>query len=325
MKKEILTGLTGCTGWRRFLSTLHPVILSASILFSGLFLVQLQAEELIPDNQFHRGFVLYEPKPGAHVRYGEMRGLETNSKPSWALLQWSSKFPFKVEASAQLADGTLIYSNAAKSVVIAPDYFSMSLNSAVEYGPVARKGNEPWIHLLVEQQVFARPPKLSEISSAKLHVEAKLVGAQKITVAGYTPDLHAAQFQIFFTVQNLNRKSPGFGDLVWFGVPIYDDRHRIPPAFKEQDWGGTAKFIFTPDGTNYLKTSVQDGGWVVIDRDVLPLMKEALETAWGRGFLSGSKDLADYSIGGMNMGWEVTGHFEVEMRVRGLKMELKRK
>ena len=40
--------------------------------------------------------------------------------------------------------------------------------------------------------------------------------------------------------------------------------------------------------------------------------------AWARGFLSGSTNIADYAIGGMNMGWELPGLFEVAMETRKL-------
>jgi len=51
-------------------------------------------------------------------------------------------------------------------------------------------------------------------------------------------------------------------------------------------------------------------------------MREALETAWAKGFLSGSKQLGDYAIGGMNMGWELPGTFDVELEIRNLSLKL---
>jgi hypothetical protein len=51
-------------------------------------------------------------------------------------------------------------------------------------------------------------------------------------------------------------------------------------------------------------------------------MDEALATAWAKGFLPGSKNHADYFIGGMNLGWELPGTFEVEMQVRNLSLKL---
>ncbi len=196
----------------------------------------------------------------------------------------------------------------------------MALNAFSEYGEHARKAGDPWVHLLVEQD-FEAPAALRDLSAARLHVEARLLRSRNRHKDDYNPGVHAAQFQIFFTVQNLNRNSPGFGDALWFGIPIYDNRHRFVPAFKEQDFGGTSRFIFTPDGKTFSAASSHDGEWVTIDQDLLPLMRQALATAWTRGFLKRSKDSADYSIGGMNMGWELPGTFDVEMQIRKLSLK----
>jgi hypothetical protein len=176
--------------------------------------------------------------------------------------------------------------------------------------------------LLVEQE-FASPAALSQLTTATLHIEARLLRSRTLHQGDYSPDVHAAQFQIFFTVQNRNKQSKGYGDLLWFGIPIYDNRDRFPKEFKAQDFGGTAKFIFTPSGKTFTTNSSHDGDWVVIDKDLLPLVREALETAWSRGFLKESKAIEDYYIGGMNMGWELPGTFDAEMRVRNLSLKVK--
>jgi len=279
--------------------------------------------EVICDAHFQRGFILWKPESGRHVKYGELKGLERAAAPVWGLDQWNSKFP--LSENGKSVNGMLIYSNAAKSVVLGETSdLVLAANAGAEYGTRARQSpSEPWVHLLVEQE-FEPPAYLKDLSRAKFHVETRLLRSQLVQEKDYTPDLHAAQFTIYFTVQNRDRHSAGFGDLVWFGVPIYDNRSRFPKAFKEQDFGGTAKFIFTPDGREFTTASAQDGGWVVIDKDLLPMMLEALNTAWSRGFVKGSKDPADYAIGGMNMGWELPGIFDVSMQVRNLSLRVQR-
>lgn len=284
-----------------------------------------QDRELIADPQFEQGFTLWEPKPGAHVRYGQLSGFPGTAPPVWGLSQWSSKFPLAPDWTTQTR-ATLGCSNAAKGIVVARrnrrTEFSMAVNSAVEYGRQARPVAAPWVHLLVEQE-FRQPAPLRDYTQALLHIEARLLRSRNLHQGDYSPGAHAAQFQIFFTVQNRNHASPGYGDLLWFGVPIYDNRDRFPQAFKARDFGGTAKFIFTPDGRTYSKTSAQDGQWVTIEHDLLPLMREALTAAWAGGFLPDSHAFEDYAIGGMNMGWELPGTFDVELRVRKLSLRLK--
>ncbi len=171
------------------------------------------------------------------------------------------------------------------------------------------------------EQEFAAPARLEELSAARFHLEARLSRSRNLHRTDYSPAAHAAQFQVFFTVQNRNRQSPGHGDLLWFGVPVYDSRHRHPPEYKSKDFGGTEKFIYTPDAKMFGTTSAHEGDWVVIDQDLLPLMREALSAAWAKGFLSASRQPNDYGIGGMNLGWELPGTFDVEMEIRNLNLK----
>ena len=278
--------------------------------------------ELIQDNRFQRGFVLWSPQTGRHVGYGELKGASPDAKPTWGVAQWSSKFPLD-PALARVSKGAMVCSNAAKTIAVRTraGELTLAVNSREEYGPRARTPAEPWVHLLAEQE-FGESASLAKLHAAKLHVEARLLRARNRHADDYSPDRHAAQFQIFFTVQNANRQSPGYGDLLWFGVPIYDNRDRFPKAFKAQDFGGTAKFIFTPAGDTYTAASAHDEKWITLEKDLLPLLREALTTAWARGFLKDSKELADYRLGGMNLGWECPGSFDVEMQLRNLSLKL---
>ena len=298
-------------------------------------LAQQQAEapknvvtrELIRDSHFQRGFILLEPQPGKRVPYGNIQGLppEDQSEPAWDLMQWSSKHRLSLADVKERSEATLHLANAAKKIVIgkartANADLTLGANSSAEYGNRARRDGEPWVHLLVEQTIN-NPPSLTELSTARLHVEARLKTSRRVDTPDYSPGLHAAQFQIFFSVQNLNRQSTGYGRYLWFGIPLYDDRHRIIPAFYAQDTGGTSMFIYTPSGDVFAPQSTHDKTWVTIDCDLLPWMKQGLETAWQRGFLSESRDMGDYRIASLNMGWELPGIFQVEMQVRNLSMK----
>ncbi|MBK7998686.1 MAG: hypothetical protein IPK15_08215 [Verrucomicrobia bacterium] len=303
-------------------------IRASLLLLLGLFsstgsVVAAPGQELIADREFRLGFILWEPKPGRHVRYGELT--TGAAKPVWGLSQWSSRFPLNAAEAYKSADGSLTCSNLAKLLQFGAGTTNpvlvLAADSSIEYGLPARNAKDPWVHLLVEQE-FAESPPLPELAEARFRVEARLARSRNRHRDDYSPDRHAAQFQIFFTVQNRNRQSAGFGDLLWFGVPVYDNRDRFAKEFKARDFGGTAKFIFTPGGETYAKVSAHDGNWITLERDLLPLMREALETAWKRGFLAASKNPADYRIGGMNMGWELPGSFDVEMQVRGLSLKV---
>jgi hypothetical protein len=153
----------------------------------------------------------------------------------------------------------------------------------------------------------------------RFRVEARLNHAERFETPQYSPSYHAAQFLIFFTVQNRNRDSAGHGDFVWLGVPIYDDRDRTGKTIIPGDSLG--KLIYTPARSAYTNTPVATGVWIVFEADLLPLASEALDEAWARGFVKDSRDLSDYRLGGMNMGWELTGINNVEMQVRNISLK----
>jgi len=285
--------------------------------------------ELIRDPHFQTGFHLIEPKPGRRVVYGRLAGVAQNADPAWDLDQWSSRFPLAAEPPAIPRPGVRHWSNTGKTVTCSEPGTTeadlcLAVNGGVEYEHRARKPGEPWVHLLVEQR-FADPPSLAGIASARLRLQARLLRSDFHRTDDYSPGLHAAQFQMFLMLQNRNRESPGFGKLVWFGIPLYDDRSRFPKEHKAQDTGGTAMFIFTPAGEVFADRSAHDGDWIRVDKELRPLLLEALETAWQRGFLRESRDLTDYRVTGMNLGWEVPGLFEVEMRVRDLSLQTQRR
>ena len=287
------------------------------------------SRELIRDPHFRTGFHLIEPKPGRRVVYGRLTGATGESEPAWDLDQWSSRFPLAAEPPAIPKPGVRHWSNTGKTVTCSEPGTTeadlcLAVNGGVEYEHRARKSGEPWVHLLVEQR-FADPPSLATLVAARLKLQARLLRADFHRTDDYSPGLHAAQFQMFLMLQNRNRESPGFSKLVWFGIPLYDDRSRFPKEHQAQDTGGTAMFIFTPGGEVFADRSAHDREWIRVDKELRPLFLEALETAWQRDFLLESRDLADYRITGMNLGWEVPGLFDVEMRVRDLSLQTQRR
>ena len=288
---------------------------------------QTQTHALLRDTAFRRGFILLEPELGQRVPRQTLRGFKPEQTPLWDLAQWSSRFPALPASPWRSSDGTLWWTNVAKQVGLGAarggtrrEAFDLALgvNGSVEYARGARRAGQPWVHLLVEQHADD-PPALDRLVSLRFHIEARLTRFYHPPAAPADPRIHAAQFQAFLTVQNRNRQSPDFNRLLWFGIPIYDNRARQPRGHAARDTG-TGMFIYTPAGSVFTHQSAHDGHWITIDRDVLPLIKKGLHTAWQRGFLIQSRQLADYRITSLNLGWEVPGVYDVLMQVRGLRL-----
>lgn len=323
-------------GWRRVASCLDPMrycILTHCrqpilALCLGTVVASLaaragqaaEARELIRDPRFQRGFVVLDPKPGKKVMRGSLRWGGSTGEPLWHLAQWTSRYSIAGAVAQPQPGGAVSFANQGKMVAVAPAGHPdadlvLAVRGSAEYRGRARRRGEPWPHLLVSQR-FQQPPRVTEVSRAVFRLAVRLRSSRLYRTSDYSERIHAAQFLVFVTVQNLNRQSPGYGRHLWFGIPLYDDRHRLPRRFEQPDSAG--KFIYTPPGEAYTRQSVHDGAWVKVERDVMPLIKAALDAAWARGFLSESTSQTDYYITAMNMGWEVPGILNVEMQVRDL-------
>ena len=202
---------------------------------------------------------------------------------------------------------------------------TLGLDGIAEYERKSPKRGAPWPHLLVERE-FISHPRISDLNSVDFRISYRLIRHEAHRPSGWNAQRHTAQFLLYITLRNQNRKSAGFGDYLWFGVPMYDARYRHMPGHKAADLGtqhkgGTGKYIFNPAGSRYTSQSAHDGQWITIEQDLLPLMKEALRDAWDKRFLPDSHELNDYGLGGMNCGWEVTGTWNVAMQIKGLRLE----
>lgn len=282
--------------------------------------------ELLRDPHFQRGFVLLEAAQGKRVVQRILEGPDKTDKPAWDLAQWSSKHPALPDLPEKLADGAVRYANAGKVVTIGPPGtedgdLSLAVNASAEYGTRPREEGDPWVHLLTQQE-FDNSPSLAELRQCRLHVGVRLKRSRLVTPEGYSPARHAAQMQIFLSVGNRKVGSPGYGQYLWFGVPLYDNRDRLPPGYKAQDRGDTKMFIYTLAATDITSESAHDGNWVTIDKDLLPLLRESLQVAWSRGFLKDSTNYADYRIGGAFVGWEVPGIFDVDAQIRDFSLKV---
>ncbi len=276
--------------------------------------------ELLRDPVFRQGFILLRPDPGRKVECGIVRGPEA-AAPVWHLAQWSSRHPFDAAtAVVRSAGGAVRLANEGRAVAFGGEdgILSLAVNASAEYGDRPRAKGEPWVHLLVEQPVVTLP-RLAGLAGLRLHVEARRIRAVLARSDGHDPNLHAAQFQIFLSVQNREKGTPGFGDYLWFGIPVFDNRHRTHRTYAAPD-SGTGKFIYTAASEHFTRDSTHDDGWATLDADLLPLILEGLATARARGFLKESADESLFRIAALNMGWEVPGTFDVDLQIRRLSL-----
>lgn len=284
--------------------------------------------ELIRDNHFSRGFEILSPlHPSFNFVEREVVGTIklTDEDPVWRLAQWHSKFSLHTAVPQHIKNGAVKIENEAKAVTIAPldselGDVILAIDSRPEYQMVLREDGQMWPHLLTEQKMTS--PRISEMKGLRLHIEAKLLYSERWEPQGYTPEKHCAQIAYVLTIGNVNSASKGYGDFLWFLVPVYDDRYRTPPRYVSEDTADpSAKLIFNPGACVYTNHSLHDKEWVTIDVNILPMIQEGLKTAWAKGYLRDSQDVSDYGITSMNFGWEVPGLNKVAIQIRDLSLK----
>jgi hypothetical protein len=292
----------------------------AGLLLLGVFTGRAAERELLRDPSFRDGFRVIAPAAGQRVVVGRLAGESGEKSPAWDLDQWHSHLPFTNPPALRLGP-QLSFSNAAKWVVISNGTLTLGVDSRVEYTNTLRRSPaEPWVHLLAEQ-ALTNCPSLGELTALRLRFGARLTATETFRPPGYTPDLHAAQFQLVVTLGNTRRESPGYGDFLWFVVPLYDDRHAQPPRYVNRDFADpSAKLIFNPGTDAFTPQRLRDGAWVTVERDLRPLLLEALAEARRIGYLRASPDPVDYRLTTLNLGWEVPGLHRVALALRELSL-----
>ncbi|HEY6739061.1 MAG TPA: hypothetical protein VI076_09440 [Actinopolymorphaceae bacterium] len=247
--------------------------------------------------------------------------------PRWRLAEWWTRHsiagtpvrhyrPGSVEGTTL---GGVGYESPGKRVIRGHDgQLWLEAMASAEYDRPRRSG-EAWPHLLIEQVWGLDGVRLADL--AKLHFGLTLrIGRleNRMAPADYDPGLHAAQVTAYFTIQNRDEDSPDHGSLVWFGVPVVDNRHDIPPAYYAEDSGHTGQtnqFIATMPGTEFWDRSVKDGRWHTCRADLVPYMRHAFAVAQERGYLPRTR-LEQLRLTTFNLGWELPGTFDVALQLK---------
>jgi hypothetical protein len=290
-----------------------------------------RGQDLIPlvdDVAFDRGLTVLPPAAGGTNATGVLVSPVGPPDPVWRLAQWHSRFDLGA-AQGTDRDGWRSYFDGAKSVAFATGAdapaLSLGLDADTEYRNKVPEKGDAWPHLLVERNLIATP-SLQEVIAVPFEVQLKRARADAVKHEGWNPQQHTAQFVFYLVVRNANPKSDGFGDYFWCGVLLYDTRYPSPEECSMIDRStankpGTDKVIHQMPYAALATESVHSGHWVHVKGDLLPHIRKGLQSAWSKGHLGASRELSDYRLEAMNMGWEVTGPLNVTMQIRGFNLQ----
>ena len=285
--------------------------------------------ELIVDARFERGTALSPLWPHIVQQGGgfsktctdTLRFAESDLEPIWQLCQWSSRYDL-AGAEAEHKAGEVVFSNEGKRVTLADDStLTLGLTTSREYKH-PRRADEPWIHLLVQQD-FQAPPRIAEIEALHFGMELRINHCHNRMGEAFDETLHTAQAPFYLMVRNLNSESKDYGLGLWVGIPTFDYRYQRLADKETVHWDvGTATYIYTiPPRTVWGDVNLGDGKWHKADKDILPMVQRAVEAMREKGSFTDSR-WEDLAITGMNFGWEIPGTFDAELKVRGMSLEI---
>ena len=324
-------------------------------------MTKTQYVSILHDKKFEQGFLvrgLGAPIYGDDIEYfGDMydpfvfftyekKGLE----PKWNICQWASRYPFHDKDNTtdpfnyrftEEGGGKYLYENRSKTVEVDTSAGEIRLKlDANECYKYPRTAGQEWPHLLLEQtmSLASAPDKNARICTAR-SVRAKLNVKMNdfIDYMGDTADgsLHSAMLIFYFFVSNLDPETKTFSDMLWFGMPIFDNRYAYTAEASFPDSGSkgsaTEKWIFNissteffdPDNNLYDPTgkTILKGEWKTVDVELLSLLKKGFESAQRAGYMARSR-WENLYINGMYIGFELPGTYMLDMSIKNLDILL---
>ncbi|CAF1393077.1 unnamed protein product [Adineta ricciae] len=277
-----------------------------------------QGLELLSDVNYTQGFSVIPAcfvNPDACAKGPQFRlynpfSTAPNASASWQMAQWDSHSNISTNGTFVhdgKSEGMQWLSEDKRFILFEDSRLQISVNGYHEYQGKYRTPDEPWVALLIQQSIgkSAGSVSLNQVTELRWNLDIQLLYMDQHIQPGYNPNIHAGQFPLYMTIQNLSPGDPDYGKYFWLGICLYDDRFPMSPLYVNGD-KGTGALIYQPAFSNFANVSVQNGSIVHVTGNMMPFVRLGLEAAVERGFLN-STDLSKYYVGGMNIGWEVTG------------------
>lgn len=285
--------------------------------------------QLLTDQNFQKGFNVLHPGTGAIQ--GPLQYTTANGSPIWNLAQWYSQSSIYGASPSTLASGSTQFANSDKAITMGPTTSTdgsliFAINGQHEFNNIYRGATDPFPAMLADLKIAdpdgwlgSSTPFLGSLSNVQFNIDAKLLYHARNQSTGYNSAIHAVQFSCTFLIQNLNPANPGYGKSMYFLVMLYDDRYAVPAQSISTDLF-TGKLIYDVGITPFSSTGLIAGQWKNINGDLLPLIKNGLTEAWGRGILTESQNYNDYKISLFTMGIECPGLNILTMQVKNLSL-----
>lgn len=305
------------------------VILCTSCTITGK--KQFYTVELLQDPYFKNGLAVSPLSPDIVQQSGGFKNANTDTlyfrqkscAPIWQLAQWWSRYDLKKSVSIiQAEDNTYTYSNPGKTVRLSGKTLLLDVKASNEYKH-PRQINEPWVHLLIQQD-FSQQPNIGQLEALFLQMNLRITHCEnKMPADAYDESLHTAQSPFYFYLKNNNPQSKDFNSALWVGIPSFDYRYKTLAKEPTIHWDkGTSTYIYTiPPQLLWGDISFHDFKWHKLYSDILPYIRQAVAAMQEKGEFSDTS-LNDLIITGMNFGWEIPGTFDAGLEIKNIRIRM---
>lgn len=292
--------------------------------------------QIILDHRFENGFAVKPQTDGNNEIIGYLTCGELRKTPTMVLAQWYCGYwvqnDVKEYSRHNILNGYrrengMLYEwgDASKILRLNRDTgaLELGLNASREYRK-DRISGEPWPHILIEYSTEI--VSIDKVSSVILYLDFCLEKAA-CRMSREDEELHTAQFVWYAILKNINPCKRDFGKYIWFGCTLYDSRYEEIPLMADIDGGkeiNTGTLIYKPSTCEYLPKLPKVGEIGCIRYDITEDLASAFAEGCRQGMFSDS-EFSDMAITGGNIGWEVTGTYDVCMRIDRLELNVREK
>ena len=278
--------------------------------------------QLYADPAMQDGVALLAPQPvnGVGVKIDTLRFDDNNKHPVWRLCSWdfatklSGKNPIQTDYGITYADDSFLFARDEKG------NFTMRVDASKVYETHRTSSSQPWINFLVETDFGSLP--VGKANTVTFSYSLRIVRCLNRMGTSYDTSIHAAQCLGYLYVRNTNSASSDYGKALWLGMGCFDNRGSgglLANASTHWDLG-TSTYIHQLAGEDVFgKINFNDHKWHKAKVDVKAAINDAIKSLHENGFLTDST-VDDFSIQGMNFGWELPGTFDVTSQFRDFSL-----
>ena len=310
LSKQVLPSMGGAVGGFLFL-LLFPLCLAA------------KGYELIPDPAMRRGVKLLAPKAvnGVGVPIDTLRFDSNRKHPMWNLCSWDFKTQLSGRHPEQTDTYGIAYVDDAFTFARTDEgVFTMRADASRVYEKHRTSGSDPWINFLVETTFDG--VDVGKTNSLIFSYQMRVLSCINRMGNAYNTGIHAAQFLAYLHIRNTNRDRQDYGKNLWIGVGSFDNRDTGGAGAGFLSWDiGTSTYIYSMDDKDVFgSVNFNTHRWVKARVDVRKAIGDAVKAMKERGAFTDS-EVNDFTVNGMNFGWELPGTFDVVGQFRDFSLQ----